>query len=74
MSHDRLLEVFYTFMKSIDLFVLYENAESESISRDHHLTFTQRPVDNRFFVLPFKLLPKATTKIFLRQLERSDSS
>jgi hypothetical protein len=53
-------------MESIDFFVLHENAESENISSDHRFPFNQRRVDNRFFGIPFKLLPQATTTVFLR--------
>ena len=40
-------------MESIDLFVLDENAECESIPSERSILFTQRPVDNRF--LEFRL-------------------
>ena len=65
---DWLLTVSSAFMESMNLFVLHENGESESISSDHRFSFTQRPVDTRFFVVPFKLLPQAMTKDFLRSI------
>jgi hypothetical protein len=60
-------------MESIDLYVLLENVECERISSEHSLPFSQRPVDNRFFGIPFKLLPQATKMFFFRHIQRRDT-
>ncbi|MGY8700646.1 MAG: 7TM-DISM domain-containing protein [bacterium] len=62
-----------TLLGKVLLFVLRENVACESIPCDHRIPFTQRLMDNRFFVLPFKLLAQATTTVFLRLLQRRDS-
>ncbi|MBC8259670.1 MAG: hypothetical protein H8E38_11675 [SAR324 cluster bacterium] len=62
----RLLEIPFSFMESIDLFVLHENWEIESISSGHRFPFKERPLQNRNFVLPLELRPNSKTNVYLR--------
>ena len=63
---ERLLEIPFSFMESIDLFVVHENGEVESISSGHRFPFAQRPLHNRNFVLPLELRPNSKTTVYLR--------
>ncbi|MBT5793293.1 MAG: hypothetical protein HOI10_00325 [Deltaproteobacteria bacterium] len=65
-TQERLLEIPLPFMKSIDLFVLHENGEIESISSGHRFPFAQRPLLDRNFILPLKLRPNSQTMVYLR--------
>ena len=53
-------------MEGIDLFVLHENAEVETISSGDRFPFAQRPLHNRNFVLPLELRPNSKTTVYLR--------
>jgi hypothetical protein len=63
---ERLLEIPFSFMESIDLFVVHENGEIVSISSGHRFSFAQRPLHNRNFVLPLELRPNSKTTVYLR--------
>ena len=63
---ERLLEIPFSFMESIDLFVVHEDGEIVSISSGHRFSFAQRPLHNRNFVLPLELRPNSKTTVYLR--------
>jgi len=65
-TQERLLEIPFSFMESIDLFVVHENGEVESVSSGHRFPFAQRPLHNRNFVLPLELRPNSKTTVYLR--------
>ena len=65
-TQERLLEIPFSFMESIDFFVLHESGEVESISSGHRFPFDQRPLHNRNFVLPLELRPNSKTAVYLR--------
>ena len=65
-TQERLLEIPFSFMESIDLFVVHENGEVESVSSGHRFPFAQRPLHNRNFVLPLELRPNSKTAVYLR--------